>query len=362
MAFLRAIAATCIAVMIDGDARVSAGRIVGWAVDGRPRPAPALQRFEGVEPHMGTLVRITVFTTDEETARKAFRAGFDRIRDLDATLSDYVADSELSRVTREAVGTPVSVSADLFAVLRASQALAIDTRGAFDITQGPVIRLWREARKLKRVPDEAALREASQRSGYRHMQLDERRRTVSFDIPDMALDVGAIGKGYAASEALTAITGAGVRSALVAVSGDLAFSDAPPGQHGWRIRVHRGDVGDASVPPVLLLTHAAVSTSGNAEQHLDVDGRRYSHVIDPASKTGLLEDITVTVIAPHGMDADGLDTAIGVLGPEQGLALVEARPDTAALVVVRGNGGTMLHASRGMTELAGRTVRAPDLR
>jgi thiamine biosynthesis lipoprotein len=360
MALLRAIAATCVAALIYGDARVSAAHIIGSAVeDARPPQAAALQRFEAVEPHMGTLVKITVFTTDEQAARKAFRAGFDRIGDLDATLSDYVADSELSRITREAVGTPVPVSADLFAVLRASQALAVATGGAFDITQGPVIRLWRDARKLKRVPDAATLREASQRSGYRHMHLDERRRTVAFDIAGMALDVGAIGKGYAASEALTAITRAGVRSALVAVSGDLAFSDAPPGQQGWRIRVHRGDVGDATIPPVLLLTHAAVSTSGNAEQHLDVDGRRYSHVIDPASKAGLLEDITVTVIAPQGMDADGLDTAIGVLGPVKGLALVESRPDTAALVVVRGDGGPTLHASRRMTELAGRTVTRP---
>jgi thiamine biosynthesis lipoprotein len=275
----------------------------------------------------------------------AFRAGFDRIKELNATLSDYLPDSELSRVTRDAVRRPVPLSADLFAVLKASKRLSTATGGAFDVTQGPVIRLWREARKARRLPDPDALREAASRSGDVHMQLDEERRTVSFDIAGMQLDVGAIGKGYAASEALAAITRTGIRSALVAVSGDLAFSDPPPNQSGWRIRIHGGDIGDASIPPVLRLSNRAVSTSGNVEQHLDINGRRYSHVIDPASRTGLLDDITVTVIARHGVDADGLDTAMGVLGVDRGLALVERDTEAAALVVLRKGSSTIVRAS-----------------
>jgi FAD:protein FMN transferase len=296
---------------------------------------PALERFEGVEPHMGTLAKITVYASDEASARVALRAGFDRIAELDATLSDYRAGSELSRITREAVRRPVPVSEDLFTVLRASQALARATDGAFDITQGPVVRLWREARGAARLPDAAALEEASRRTGHRHMHLDESARTVSFDLEGMALDVGAIGKGYAASEALAAVTRTGVRSALVAVSGDLAFSAAPPGRRGWRVRIHRGDVADPRIPAVLELTHRAVSTSGNAEQHLDADGRRFSHVIDPATRMGLTDDLTVTVIAPHGLDADGLDTAIGVLGEARGLALLESHTAAAGVVVRR---------------------------
>ena len=315
------------------------------SVQATPDAAPALRRFEGVEPHMGTLVRVTLYAREDNEARLAFRAGFDRIRELDGILSDYVPDSELSRVTREAVDRPVPVSDDLFAVLKASRRLSDATAGAFDITQGPVIRLWREARKTRRLPDAVALQDAAGRSGYRHMFVDEERQTVRFDITGMQLDVGAIGKGYAASEAVGAITRAGVRSALVAVSGDIACSDAPPGQRGWRIRIHDGDIGDAAIPAVLRLTHAAVSTSGNAEQHLDVGGRRYSHVIDPASQTGLLDDITVTVIAKHGIDADGLDTAIGVLGADRGLALIERDTEAAALVVLRKGGTTTVRAS-----------------
>jgi thiamine biosynthesis lipoprotein len=304
----------------------------------RATAQPTLERFEGVEPHMGTLVSITVFAPDAATARVAFRAGFDRIRELNEVLSDYLPDSELSRVTREGVRRPVPLSADLFAVLEASHRLSVATGGAFDVTQGPVIRL----------------QEAAARSGDAHMHLDEAHRTVSFDIAGMQLDVGAIGKGFAASEALAAITRTGVRRALVAVSGDLAFGDPPPGQPGWRIRIHDGNIGDTSIPAVLRLSNLAVSTSGNAEQHLDVDGRRYSHVIDPSSRVGLLDDITVTVISRHGVDADGLDTAIGVLGVERGLALVDRDREAAALIVLRKAGTTHVQASRRLRELVTR--------
>jgi len=131
----------------------------------------------------------------------------------------------------------------------------------------------------------------------------------------------------------------------VALSGDLAFSAAPPGQRGWRIAVHSGDPSIVSVPRVLELTHAAVSTSGSSEQHLDMDGRRYSHIIDPSSGMGLVDDITVTVIARHGLDADGLDTAISVLGADRGLALIESRPAAAALIIQRTSAGTTVLAS-----------------
>ncbi len=252
---------------------------------------PELHRYEAVEPHMGTLVRITIYAPGEQAARDAFRAAFDRIRNLDRILSDYRPDSELNQITTGTAGRAVRVSEDLFAVLAASQDLAEATGGAFDVTQGPVVRLWREARKTARVPGSAALRDAAIRSGFRKVHLDAGHRTVTFDMIGMALDVGAIGKGYAASEAIEVLGGLGVSSALVAVSGDLAFSEAPPGQRGWRIQVHSGEPSLASVsavPAILELTNAAVSTSGSSEQHVDIDGRRYSHIIDPASRMGLV--------------------------------------------------------------------------
>jgi thiamine biosynthesis lipoprotein len=314
---------------------------------------PELHRYEAVEPHMGTLVRITIYAPGEQAARDAFRAAFDRIRNLDRILSDYRPDSELNQITKVAAGRAVRVSADLFAVLAASQDLAEASGGAFDITQGPVVRLWREARTTARLPDPAALQDAARRSGFRKLHLDAGHRTVTFDMTGMALDVGAIGKGYAASEAIEMLAGLGVSSALVAVSGDLAFSEAPPGQRGWRIAVHSGETLPA-VPAILELTNAAVSTSGSSEQHVDIGGRRYSHIIDPASRMGLEDDITVTVIARHGLDADGLDTAVSVLGADRGLALIESRPGAAALIIQRTSAGTTVRASSRFLELSAR--------
>src|SRR4029453_14080391 len=186
-------------------------------------------------------------------AQNAFRPPFDRIRTLDRILSDYRPDSELNQVTKVGAGRAVPVSEDLFVVLAASQELAEATAGAFDITQGPVVRLWREARATARLPDPPAARGPPPRSGFRKLHLDSEHRTATFDMTGMALDVGAIGKGYAASEAIKVLDGLGVRSALVAVSGDLAFSEAPPGQRGWRIGVYSEET-LPGVPATLELT------------------------------------------------------------------------------------------------------------
>ena len=293
---------------------------------------------------MGTLVKVTVYARDEDEARAAFDAAFSRIRALDERLSDYKAESELNRVTRGAVGQEVEASGDLIAVLSASQQLAAATNGAFDVTQGPVIRLWREARRSGRLPAADALRAASSRSGFRKLHVDAVRKTVRVDVEGMQLDVGAIGKGYAASEALAAIGRMGLRSALVAVSGDLAFSEAPPGRAGWRIDLP-AESDTSAVPRILELTNAAVSTSGPSEQHADIDGRRYSHIVDPATAAALTEDLTVTVIAKHGLDADGLDTAVSVIGVQRGLSLIDSRPGAAALIVRRSAAGVELLSS-----------------
>jgi thiamine biosynthesis lipoprotein len=312
---------------------------------------PALRRYEAVEPHMGTLVKIILHAPDEDAARAAFAAAFARIRELDQTLSDYKPSSELNRVTAAAVGAEVRGSRDLIRVLAAAQDLALATGGAFDVTQGPVIRLWREARASGRPPDSESLRLASARSGFRKLHVDREAGTVRLDESGMRLDVGAIGKGYAASEALAILTARGIGSSLVAVSGDLAFSGAPPGTRGWRIDMHSAGP-DSAIPSVFELTHAAVSSSGASEQHLDVSGRRYSHIVDPTTRMGLTDDIAVIVVAPHGLDADGLDTAVSVLGVEKGLSLIESCPGAAALIVRRTPDGTKVVPSKRFTALA----------
>jgi FAD:protein FMN transferase len=288
--------------------------------------------YEAVEPHMGTLVSIKLYAADETQARMAFRVAFDRIAQIDATLSDYLPDSELNHIGQEAVGRPVRVSDDLFEVAAAAQRFAHETDGAFDITSGALTHLWREARKRQRVPDADTIEAARKHCGYRKLHVDAVYRTLEIDSPDMQLDVGGIAKGYAADRALAAISKLGIHSALVAASGDLAFSDAPPGERGWKIGV------DALDDP-LLLTNAAVSTSGSSEQHLDARGKRYSHIVDPKTGMGLTSNTSVTIVARRGIDADAAATAVEVLGRDPGLAFLRRRPDLAALIATKDNSG-----------------------
>lgn len=299
-------------------------------------PATDLRMFEAVEPHMGTLFRIKLYAADGQQASAAFRAAFDRIGELDTTLSDYKPESELNRICGIAVGHPTPIGEDLYRVLAASQKLAEETGGAFDVTLGPVIRLWREARTRRKLPDSVALREAGARSGYRKLHLNQAARTVTLDQAGMQLDVGGIAKGDAADQALAVLGRLGIHCALVAASGDLAFSDPPPGERGWKIGVDSFDRADANFTSVLYLRNAAVSTSGDTEQGAEIGGVRYSHIIDPATGMGLTRRITVTIVAPRGIDADGMSTAVSVLGAERGMSFVEQHAPAAALVVTNG--------------------------
>jgi thiamine biosynthesis lipoprotein len=297
--------------------------------------AVPLKPFEAVEAHMGTLFRIKLYAANQQQAQGAFRAAFDRIAQLDDTLSDYKPESELSRLSTDAVGHPDPVSADLFEVVASAQELARQTAGAFDITLGPVIRLWRAARKTGNVPTSAALDQARSRCGYHLLKLNSASRTIELEKPGMALDVGGIAKGYAADEALAVLQSKGIHSALVAASGDLTFSDAPPGRPGWKIGLDSFDKASAPFTKILILKNAAISTSGDTEQHLDTNGKRYSHIINPKTDMGLTDPVTVSIVAPRGIVADSVATAVDVLGPEKGMAFVNGRPDVAALIVIR---------------------------
>lgn len=304
---------------------------------------PSLQPFEAVESHMGSLVRIKLYAADQAQAKTGFKAAFERIADLDQILSDYREDSELNQLCRTAVGHPVRVSEDLYRVLTAAQELARESGGAFDITLGPVIRLWRQARRDRKLPDPAALREARTRCGFRRLHLNQANRTAALDRADMQLDLGGIAKGYAADAALEVLDRLGITSALVAASGDLAFSHAPPGRRGWRIGLDSLDRPDAPFSRILELSEAAVSTSGDTEQYVELGGKRYSHIIDPSTGQALTNGFVVSVVARRGIVADSLATTICILGPDRGIPLVENHRGAAA-ILVKPDGAMILSA------------------
>jgi thiamine biosynthesis lipoprotein len=294
-------------------------------------PAP-LARFEFAEPHMGTTFRVVLYAESQASAESAARQALDRVAELDARLSDYRADSELSRLTAEAVGRPVPVSADLLHLLERAQDLARDTDGAFDVTVGPLSHLWRRARRQVALPADSELAAARSVTGYRLLHVDTARGTVVVDRPGMRLDPGGIAKGFAADAALAVLAHLDVPRALVAAGGDLSIGAPPPEAGGWDV-VLAGLEPDRPAPgSPLLLAHCGVSTSGDAEQWVEIGGVRYSHIVDPRTGLGLTGHASVTVIAPDATTSDMLATAVSVLGPEDGRHLIERRPGTSALI------------------------------
>ena len=325
-----------------------------------PPPNQTLDAYEAVEPHMGTLFRIKLYTRDETTAQQGFRAAFARITQLDQVLSDYQSESELSRITRQAVGRPVHVSDDLFRIAQASEELSIQTGGAFDLTIGPLTHLWRQARHDHALPPTGKVQAEIAHCGYRKLHLDAPAKTMEFDAPGMLLDAGGIAKGYAADEALAVLEQLGIRCALVAASGDLAFGDAPPGQPGWKVGIDSFDRADKPFTRVLMLANAAVSTSGGSEQNLKAGGKTYSHIIDPKTGMGLQDDLTVTTIARRGLTADPAATAISVLGCDKGLAYANRQPHLAVFILVNTGGHVQQLESDRFKELLQRNHNMTD--
>jgi thiamine biosynthesis lipoprotein len=288
--------------------------------------AVPLDRVEYTEVHMGVPVRVVLYAADEAAAMQAARAAFDRVRALDAVMSDYRPDSELNRLSATA-GEWVPVSAELFSVLALAREIADATGGAFDPTVGPLVALWRESRASGALPSVARLADARARSGWPRLELDPATLSVRLAARGMRLDLGGIAKGFILDRALSAARATGVSRILIEAGGDIVVGDAPPGREGWTIDVD--DVDDELARRAAALTNAALATSGASVQFVEIDGVRYSHVVDPMTGLGLTSSRVSRVIAGDGATADALATAIGVAGPESIPRLLAAFPGVA---------------------------------
>jgi thiamine biosynthesis lipoprotein len=286
---------------------------------------------------MGVLFTLVLYAPDRDTANSGFDAAYARIRQLNGVLSDYDSRSEARRLCAAAPHSQgVQVSDDLWRMLSHAQRLSRRTDGAFDVTVGPLTKLWRRAHRRREYPPADRLAQARRAVGYRYVELDEQQRTVRLTRPDMRLDFGGLAKGFAADEALKVLRERGLDRALVNASGDIAAGQPPPGKSGWKIGVAPLEPGGAP-SRFLVLFDAAIATSGDAFQFVEIDGTRYSHIVDPRTGEGLRSRSSVSVIARDGTTADGLASAVSVLGPEKGMRLIEETRDTAAFIVVQEN-------------------------
>jgi FAD:protein FMN transferase len=300
----------------------------------QPAESAELSRYEFQRPEMGVPFRIVLYASDEKSAEAAAEAAFERVKQLNAIMSDYDPDSELSKLSAgSGQGQAVPVSPDLWLVLSRAEELAKRSDGAFDITVGPFVNLWRRARRVHQLPDPQRLAQARKAVGYKHVRLDPQHRTVELLVPNMRLDLGGIAKGYAVDEALKTLRQHGIDRALVEGGGDVAVSEPPPGKTGWRFELSPLDVTNAPSVRYLSLKNAAISTSGDLYQRLEIDGKRYSHIVDPHTGIGLTDHSLVSVIAPDSITADSLTKVVSVLGPEKGLKFIEATSRVAVRVM-----------------------------
>ena len=291
----------------------------------------------GVHLVMGTFARVTVLAPDSRTGAKCVEAALAEIRKVDDLMSDYKEDSEISRVNKGAFGRPVEVGESTFEVIRRSIEFSRLTDGAFDITIGPLVQLFRKAKNDGIAPTPEQIADAKTRVGYEKLILNDADHTVRFTVEGMSLDLGGIGKGYAVDKAIEAAQKLGASGAMVDLGGHVrCFGTPPKGREKWIIGLQDPNIDDFGGSGILLklqVSDTAIITSGDYQQFAIIDGKKQSHIIDRRTGKGAEGLSSVTIIAPNATDADALATAVSVLGPEKGLSLIEKLPQTEAILL-----------------------------
>jgi len=293
------------------------------------------KKYEFESIHMGTNFNIVLYAQDSVAAHDASSAAFAKIAELDSTLSDYIAHSELSRLSSTSgKDSTVLVSSALFDLLSTAKEISFITNGLFDITVGPYVSLWRSIKKLQPplLPTARQLKQLDNSVGYRNLILNETNQSVRLTQPGMKLDVGGIGKGYATQKALEELQKMGIESCYVDGGGDISIGSPPPGKVGWTIAVPLYRSNGSVEIEVFELSNVSIATSGDLYQYVSIDGTRYSHIIDPRTGLGSTKQIQSTVIAPDGALADALASTISVAGIDRSKAILANFGGTAAYV------------------------------
>lgn len=318
---------------------------MAFAWPGGAAEGETLERFRAAHRAMGIEFTLTLYAPDRATADAAFAAAWARIDALNAVMSDYDPESELSRLGRSSPHAESQpVSDDLWRVLQAADRFSRWSGGAFDVTVGPLTRLWRRSKRQLALPDEADLAAARQAVGFEAIEFARGARAIRLAKPNMRLDLGGIGQGFAADEVVKLLCRRGLTRVLLDASGDVVAADAPPGAAGWNVDITGLDPKQPAAQRVVL-ARGAISTSGDAFQFVQIGGQRYGHIVDPQTGLGLTQRCSVTVRADDGTTADAVATAVCILGPKRGLQLVETLPNVAARVIFVEEGAPLVRQS-----------------
>lgn len=312
--------------------------IIGFLVFGDVIPSQAqdLQRYTFDSRQMGAQFSIILYAQDKTAAARASRSAFERVEELNQMMSDYIDDSEVNLLSEKSgSGEWMKVSPELFFLLKTSLQISEKTGGLFDVTMGPLTHEWRFIRMMEdpELPAEEELKKLLRRTGYRHIELDKQTKSVRLKEENMQIDLGGIAKGYAADEAIKTLQKSGIKSALVDAGGDITLSAPPPGQKNWSVAVPKGTASGEPGMISLQLNGLTVTTSGDMFQFVEIEGERYSHIINPKTGRGSTGRIQVTVISENSMYADAYASVLTLMDPVEGIELINNLENTEAVIL-----------------------------
>ena len=269
------------------------------------QPKPELKKVERSVNAMGTTFTIDMYGTDVGRMQAASEQAFDEVKRLDQMLSNYLPDSELSRVNASAADHPVLVSQEFFDLLAQCFEYSRKGEGSFDITVGPLMKVWGFYKGSGHLPHRAEIRAALDQTGYQNIELDATKRTVRFRKPGVILDPGGVGKGYAVDKMVAILRANGVTTALVSGGGSSIYGiGAPPTDpRGWYIRI-RDPKDEKKTAAEVYLKDDSVSTSGNYEKFFRAEGKLYSHIMNPQTGYPAEGTLSVSIVAPKTLDSE----------------------------------------------------------
>lgn len=272
------------------------------------------QRYKFTQPKMGSYLTIIFYDNDSVHAKLISDKCFSIVDSLNEIYSDYLPNSELNQLCATGGSQQwVSVSPALFDLIQQSARAWKISKGSFDITVGPVVRIWRKARKEKKFPDKDSVNIAMQSVGFQHVLIDSVNKKVQLIKKGMQLDAGGIGQGYIGQKLLDYLFEQGIKTALVDVSGDIITGDPPPGKKGWTVAVNVPESENELLDNHVAVHNQSIITSGDVYQYLLHDGKKYSHIVDPKTGYGVTNQRNVTVIAGDGTTADWFTKACTIL-------------------------------------------------
>lgn len=313
---------------------------------------------------MGTILTISVYGNDESIISSTVLKAFDEVKRLEKLMSNYMDDSELSKVNRLAGKRAFNCDPELIYVIEESLKYSVLTNGAFDITVSPVVNLWGFFANSNgdidgSIPDDDALATVMPAVSYKNIVITPtpdsnlEENTISFKNPLTQIDLGAIGKGYAVDRVIQILKDGGIASALVNFAGNIAAYGSPGERDKWSIGL-RDPKDISNIIGAFNITDKAVSTSGNYERYFIKDGKRYTHIIDPRTGFPVSGMMSVTVIADTAIEADALSTGIFVLGDKEGLALMEKLDNVEGAIIFEDESSSVfVRVTEGLSDILG---------